>query len=51
MDINQESLELHYQMHGKIEVISRKKIETRKDLVIVIHPRCCGTMQTDRKRL
>ena len=38
MDINQESLELHYQMHGKIEVISRKKIETRKDLPLLYTP-------------
>ena len=38
MDINQESLELHYQMHGKIEVISRKKIETRKDLSLLYTP-------------
>ena len=38
MDINQESLELHYQMHGKIEVVSRKKIETRKDLSLLYMP-------------
>ena len=38
MDINQESLELHYQMHGKIEVVSRKKIETRKDLSLFYTP-------------
>ena len=38
MDINQESLELHYQMHGKIEVVSRKKIETRKDLSLLYTP-------------
>ena len=29
MDINQKALDLHYEMQGKIEVISRKKIETR----------------------
>ena len=34
MDINQESLELH----GKIEVVSRKKIETRKDLSLLYTP-------------
>ena len=27
MDINQASLQMHYDLHGKIEVISRKKIE------------------------
>ena len=32
MDINQASLQMHYDLHGKIEVISRKKIETREDL-------------------
>ena len=29
MDINKASLDMHYELGGKIEVISRKKIETR----------------------
>lgn len=37
MDINQASLQMHYDLHGKIEVISRKKIETREDLSLLIH--------------
>ena len=27
MDINQASLQMHYDLNGKIEVVSRKKIE------------------------
>ena len=38
MDINQASLEMHYQLKGKIEVISRKKIETREDLSLAYAP-------------
>lgn len=38
MDINQKALKLHYEMQGKIEVISRKKIETREDLSLLYTP-------------
>lgn len=38
MDINEKSLELHYEMKGKIEVISRKHIQTREDLSLVYTP-------------
>lgn len=38
MDINQESLKLHYEMQGKIEVVSRKPIQTREDLSLVYTP-------------
>jgi len=38
MDINQKALDLHYEMQGKIEVISRKKIETRDDLSLLYTP-------------
>ena len=38
MDINQASLQMHYDLHGKIEVISRKKIETREDLSLAYTP-------------
>ena len=31
MDIREESLKKHYEWQGKIEVISRTKIETRED--------------------
>ena len=51
MDINQASLQMHYDLHGKIEVISRKKIETREDLSLLTHTRRCRTMPCDRKRL
>lgn len=38
MDINERALQLHYEMQGKIEVISRKKIETREDLSLLYTP-------------
>ena len=38
MDINQASLQMHYDLHGQIEVISRKKIETREDLSLAYTP-------------
>lgn len=38
MDVNQESLKLHYEMQGKIEVVARKHIQTREDLSLVYTP-------------
>ncbi len=38
MDVYQESLALHEQLQGKIEVISRKRIETREDLSLAYTP-------------
>ena len=38
MDIRQESLKKHYEWNGKIEVISRAKIETREDLSLAYTP-------------
>ena len=38
MDINKASLDMHYELGGKIEVISRKKIETREDLSLAYTP-------------
>lgn len=38
MDINQASLQMHYNLNGKIEVVSRKKIETREDLSLAYTP-------------
>ena len=38
MDINQESLAMHYELGGKIEVVSRKKIATREDLSLAYTP-------------
>ena len=38
MDIRQESLKKHYEWRGKIEVISRAKIETRQDLSLAYTP-------------
>ena len=32
MDINAESLALHYELKGKLEVVSRCPIQTQKDL-------------------
>ena len=38
MDINQQALDLHYALHGKIEVVARKHIETREDLSLMYTP-------------
>ncbi len=38
MDIRQESLKKHYEWKGKIEVISRSKIDTREDLSLAYTP-------------
>ena len=38
MDIRQESLKKHYEWQGKIEVVSRVKIDTREDLSLAYTP-------------
>ena len=38
MDIRQESLKKHYDWQGKIEVVSRVKVETRQDLSLAYTP-------------
>jgi len=38
VDINQESLKLHYQLRGKLEVVSRIPIKTREDLSLAYTP-------------
>ncbi len=38
MDIKEESLKKHYEWNGKIEVVSRAKIETRDDLSLAYTP-------------
>ena len=38
MDIRQESLKKHYEWQGKIEVVSRAKINTRQDLSLAYTP-------------
>lgn len=50
MDVYEKSLELHKQMQGKIEVVSRKKVETRDDLSLVYTPgvaRACKEIEKD----
>lgn len=49
-EINQRSLDLHYALHGKIEVVSRKHVETRDDLALIYTPgvaQPCREIQTD----
>ena len=38
MDIRQRSLKKHYEWGGKIEVVSRAKIESREDLSLAYTP-------------
>ena len=37
-ELSQKSLDLHYALQGKIEVVSRKSIETREDLSLMYTP-------------
>lgn len=50
MDVSKASLDMHYELGGKIEVISRKKIETREDLALAYTPGVaepCRVIQKD----
>ena len=38
MTIEEKALQLHYDIQGKIEVVSRKKVETREDLSLLYTP-------------
>ena len=38
MNIDQESLKLHYELQGKIEVVARRHIETSEDLSLMYTP-------------
>ncbi|MGI5850129.1 MAG: NAD(P)-dependent malic enzyme [Christensenellales bacterium] len=38
MDYNKESLKLHYQLHGKIEVIAKTPVKTKDDLSLAYTP-------------
>ncbi len=49
-EISQRSLDLHYQLHGKIEVVARKHVETRDDLSLLYTPgvaQPCREIQAD----
>ena len=37
-EISKRSLELHYELGGKIEVVARKTVETREDLSLLYTP-------------
>lgn len=38
MDINKDALDLHYELQGKIEVVSRRRISSREDLSLLYTP-------------
>ena len=49
-EISRRSLELHQQLQGKIEVVSRKHVETREDLSLLYTPgvaQPCREIQAD----
>ena len=49
-EISRRSLDLHYELHGKIEVVSRKHVETRDDLSLMYTPgvaQPCREIQAD----
>lgn len=50
MDINQASLQMHYDLHGKIEVISVKDRDQRGSFPC-LYTRRCRAMPRDRKGL
>ena len=53
MTINEESLALHRALQGKIEVVARKRIETRKDLSLLYTPgvaEACREVQKDENQ-
>ena len=52
-EISQKSLDLHYALHGKIEVIARKRVETREDLSLLYTPgvaQPCREIQADYEK-
>ena len=52
-DISKRSLDLHEQLHGKIEVVSRKHVETRDDLSLMYTPGVaepCRQIQADYQK-
>ena len=51
MDVNQESLKLHEELRGKIEVVARRHIETRDDLSLLYTPRRGRALPGDRQGL
>ena len=49
-EISKQALDLHYALHGKIEVVARKHIETREDLSLLYTPGVaepCRVIQKD----
>ena len=52
-DTSKRSLDLHEQLHGKIEVVSRKHVETRDDLSLMYTPGVaepCRQIQADYQK-
>lgn len=47
MDVNEASLKMHYDLNGKIEVVSRKKIETMPDEALAAGAAVVGTGRSD----
>ena len=53
MNINEESLKLHYELGGKIEVVSRKPIKTKDDLSLMYTPgvaEACKEIKKDYRK-
>lgn len=44
MDNKEFALQEHEKWAGKIEVISRAKLDTPEDLAVCYTPGCCGTL-------
>ena len=52
-ELSRKSLELHYALQGKIEVVARKHVETREDLSLLYTPgvaQPCREIQADEEK-
>ncbi len=44
MDYAKESLKMHYELKGKIEVVSRAKVDSKDASKPCLHPWCCTAL-------
>ncbi len=47
MDYAKESLKMHYDLKGKIEVVSRAKVDSKRCLKPCLHTGCCSALSGD----
>lgn len=47
MDYAKESLRLHYEWKGKLEVTPRASVKTKEELSLAYTPGCCAALPGD----